>query len=67
MKAPSAPAYRGLWAALNVANATPVGGDFTEANMRDIDEAIAWLQREAPHSLYAKTGVRLSRKLTVRQ
>lgn len=50
MKAPSAPALRGLWAALNVAEATPVGGDFTEANMRDIDEAIIWLQHESTHS-----------------
>lgn len=51
MRAPSAKALRGLWAALNVAEATPAGGDFTEARLGDVQAAIEWLQTELqrPH------------------
>lgn len=48
MKAPNAIELSGLWKALNVAEATPVGGDFDEHAKYEVDAAIAWLAREQP-------------------
>lgn len=46
MQFPNPSALAGLWASLNASSATPLQTPFTEQNMRDIQEAITWLNKE---------------------
>lgn len=48
MKAPNAFELSGLWHALNVAEAAPVGGDFDETAAWEVERAIKWLTLNQP-------------------
>lgn len=48
MKAPNIYELSGLWKALDVAAATPIGGDYDENSMLEVQAAIVWLKREQP-------------------
>ncbi len=57
MRHPSPQALSGLWKALNAAEATPTGGDFTEEGRKDVLAAIEWLQKNQAGARVAKVAL----------